>query len=400
MVNEISIHNFKSIVDLDLDLGRFNVIIGPNGCGKTNILEAISFASAASQNKLDYEYLVNRDVRMTDAKFMVNAFDEEEQEIPIDTEVPEPRGKISNLDIKIGVRNGENFIISRMLYHDEAKTWMNITDPMYRSMQFMINHPEQFDDFGEDKDMFILALAEAHFPNIKDINQVKQLLERLTKTSPEINNFLTYRPTEHSLRKTFETSIFPLGVHGEGLLKYLKEVAGEKNTALFEEINEGLSLLDWFDGFQIPDNLLTNEYRLAIGDRYLKDSLHFFDEKSTNEGFLFLLFYLTLFNSKDTPKFFAIDNIETALNPKLITKLTDYLVKRSFENDKQVIVTTHSPYVLDALDLSNDEVRLFVARRNIDGHTRLERIPYREDRKMKLSQLWMSGLIGGLPDNF
>ena len=56
--------------------------------------------------------------------------------------------------------------------------------------------------------------------------------------------------------------------------------------------------------------------------------------------------------------------------------------------------------MLDALDLSNDEVRLFVARRNIDGHTRLERIPYREDRTMKLSQLWMSGLIGGLPDNF
>ncbi len=161
-----------------------------------------------------------------------------------------------------------------------------------------------------------------------------------------------------------------------------------------------MCLLDWFDGFQIPDNLLTNEYHLAIGDRFLKDSLHYFDEKSTNEGFLFLLFYLTLFNSKDTPRFFAIDNIESALNPKLMTKLTDYLVKRTFANDKQVIVTTHSPFVLDALDLANDEVRLFVARRNIDGHTRLERIPYRADRKMKLSQLWMSGLIGGLPDNF
>ena len=56
MIDNIHIKNFKSIVDLTLDLGRFNVIIGANGCGKTNILEAITFASAASQGKLDTEY--------------------------------------------------------------------------------------------------------------------------------------------------------------------------------------------------------------------------------------------------------------------------------------------------------------------------------------------------------
>lgn len=386
MINEISIHNFKSIVNLDLDLGRFNVIIGPNGCGKSNILEAISFASAAAQNKLDYEYLVNRDVRMAEPQFMVNAFEDSEEET-----------SVSDLDIRIGVRNGENLIVSRVLYHEELKDWINVTDPVYRGIQFLLSHP---DELGEDRDGFVKAIIDTNFPGIKDVKEVKQLLGKLTKSSHELNNFLTYRPTEHFLRKTFETSIFPLGVHGEGLLKYLKVATTEKDLRLFEEINVGLSLLDWFDGFQVPDDLLTNEYRLSIGDRFLKDSLHYFDEKSTNEGFLFLLFYLTLFNSKDTPRFFAIDNIESALNPKLMTKLTDYLVGRAFANDKQVIVTTHSPFVLDALDLSNDDVRLFVARRNIDGHTRLERIPYREDRTMKLSQLWMSGLIGGLPDNF
>ncbi len=88
------------------------------------------------------------------------------------------------------------------------------------------------------------------------------------------------------------------------------------------------------------------------------------------------------------------------MNPKLVTKLTKYLVERSRANGKQVIVTTHCPYVLDGLDLSDDEIRLFVARRDIDGHSRLERIPYRHERKMELSKLWLSGLIGGLPDNF
>lgn len=380
MINEISIHNFKSIVSLDLELGRFNVIIGPNGCGKSNILEAISFASAAAQNKLDYEYLVNRDVRMAEPKFMVNAFDDDEY------------SEKENDCIVVNVNDDDRLYSFQIKFDESYKRWINLTDRL-------LNH------LKHDGQVSINLSSEtgegySFIPDSEQIKSLKNFLENLMTPISALNNFLTYRPTEHFLRKAFETSIFPLGVHGEGLLKYLKEAAGEKNVALFEEINEGLFLLDWFDGFRIPDDLLTNEYRLSIGDRFLKDSLHYFDEKSTNEGFLFLLFYLTLFNSKDTPRFFAIDNIESALNPKLMTKLTDYLVGRAFANDKQVIVTTHSPFVLDALDLSNDDVRLFVARRNIDGHTRLERIPYREDRTMKLSQLWMSGLIGGLPDNF
>ena len=76
MIKEINIKNFKSIVDLTLDLGRFNVIIGANGCGKTNILEAIAFAAAANMRKLDNEFLINRDLRLAKPELMVNAFEE------------------------------------------------------------------------------------------------------------------------------------------------------------------------------------------------------------------------------------------------------------------------------------------------------------------------------------
>lgn len=396
MINQINIKNFKSIVDLTIPLGRFNVVIGPNGCGKSNILEAIAFASAAAENKLDNEYLLNRDVRVADPEFMINGFANE------DNNDDETDIGIDNQDdardfIQIKVDDEKNLFLCQLVFHDALKTWVNVPQIVSGKLGTVLLHPEEL-SLGLQKKIQDINehLTEAGI----SIEDIIKLMEKVRTPIPELSNFLTYRPTEHYLRKTFETPIFPIGIHGEGLLKYLKECAEEKNVDFFNELDMGLRLLDWFDGIHIPDNLMKNEYRLSIGDKFLSESLHYFDQRSTNEGFLFILFYLTLFNSVNTPTFFAIDNIESALNPKLVTKLTEYLIERSFHNNKQVIVTTHSPYVLDGLDLSNPNVRLFVARRDIDGHTRIERIPYREDRPMKLSQLWMSGLIGGLPDNF
>lgn len=390
MIDSIKIQNFKSIVNLELPLGSFNVIIGPNGCGKSNILEAISMASAASQDKLDNEYLVNRDIRVSDAKFMVNAFEDNEEE---ESDIASSSGDV----ISIQVKAPSSSFLCQLRYEESSKKWINYSSIFSKSLRDLLSLSLE-NDISKKK---LIDYLRAKFAEVNiNIDELKKSAEKLSISFPELTSFLTYRPSEHFLRKTFDSSLFPLGVHGEGLLKYLKEIAEEDKVDLFDEINNGLSLLDWFDGFNIPDNLLTNEYRLTIGDRYLKNSLHFFDQRSTNEGFLFLLFYLTLFNSKDTPRFFAVDNIESALNPKLMTRLTEYLVERTIANDNQVIVTTHSPFVLDGLDLENDDIRLFVARRDIDGHTRIERVPYRADRTMKLSQLWMSGLIGGLPDNF
>lgn len=357
MVETININNYKSIVDLTLELGRFNVIIGTNGSGKSNILEAITVASASHQRKLDTEFLLNRNVRVTEPLFMTNAFD--------DVELND-----GHMYFIVNGNDGQQYSIRFNLFHyEKTKSWKNLI---------------------EDTSV----LRPDNITNQYGMIQFAAVVE-------EFASFLSYRPVENLLREVKESPIYPLGIRGEGLMQYLKTIStNEEYRELFLKINEGLRMLDWFDGFNIPDGLLSNEYKLSIGDKFLKDSLHYFDQRSTNEGFLYLLFFLTLFNSKDTPQFFAVDNIETSFNPGLCQNLTKYLVKTTKENDKQVILTTHNPFVLDGMDLSDDEIRLFVCRRDIDGHTKIERVKYREDRKMSLSELWMSGLIGALPDNF
>jgi predicted ATPase len=332
MVNKIEIKNFKSIVDLKLELGRVNILIGANGCGKTNILEAIAVASAANQNRLDDVNLGTR-LRMPEPEFMFSGFEDNDNKMDI------------------SITEGSAKTRCELTYDQNKSKWINVN--------------KTFD-------------------------------------LPNLDTFLVFSPEESNLRKfSDETAIRPLGRRGEGMFRHLKELLtnGEKEK-IINALNDGLYLLDWFKGFDMPKDLFVSEARLDISDRFLKDTKQMFDQRSTNEGFLYLLFYLILFNSEKTPSFFAIDNIETSFNPKLSRQLLQHLVEVAKKNNKQVIITTHSPYVLDGLDLSDDEQRLFVVRRNIDGHTKVSRIPYKEDEDSLLSEVWMSGVLGGLPDNF
>jgi len=63
MLNSIHIRAFKSLHDLQIELGSVNVFIGANGSGKSNILEAIGVLSSAASGRVDDEALLRRGVR-------------------------------------------------------------------------------------------------------------------------------------------------------------------------------------------------------------------------------------------------------------------------------------------------------------------------------------------------
>ncbi len=73
-MRKFTIKNYKSIVDLTLDIGRMNIFIGENGSGKTNILEAFAFAGLGMKNYLHNEIYPNRGINVTSSKLMINNF--------------------------------------------------------------------------------------------------------------------------------------------------------------------------------------------------------------------------------------------------------------------------------------------------------------------------------------
>lgn len=393
MISDISIKNFKSVVDINMPLGRFNLLIGANGCGKSNILEGIALGAAASSNKLDYEYFANRGMRVTDPQFMLPAFAEVNADnISIDA-IDEKAASFScklhyNDELKPPKWEDDSFSISQ--YFSFVRQNLPKNKENIKKLQKLLNQIEGLEKERGEKFLLNIRLQR----KADDITIVPNI--------DEMKTFLIYSLEESKLRQPDNSNrTYPLGLHGEGLFAYLKKLAQRPDSSqMFEEIKEHLKILDWFDDLEVPTGQLSMEFNLKLKDNYLTDTLNTFDQRSTNEGFLFLLFYLTLIISDETPRFFAIENIDTAFNPKLCREVTRRLIELARKHDKQIIATTHNPAVLDGMDLYEDDVRLHVVRRSIDGYTKTNRVTMKGDMTMPLSEAWQKGFIGGLPDNF
>lgn len=390
MLQEIHIENYKSIQKLKLGLGRVTVLVGENGSGKSNILEAIALASAAANDKLDNEFLFSRGIRVTNPEYMRSAFDKEQitQGIKIYF-----YGKDSDFKFGYVLQNNNqpysSWLIEKLDIDVDKETEGKLVN---NEIECYINYLQK--NLLRDEVIDFNAIDALR---IKEKTIIQKIIKQIG-----LNLFLIYSPESFALRQfEKEGQIQPLGIKGEGLFKLLKVSLDPSNI---NELKEKLKLLFWFEDFTINSDFFDSEKSLKTKDRYLDPDLSAFDQKSVNEGFLFLLFYFALFISDDTPRFFAIDNIDASLNPKLCSQLMRELVQLAKKYDKQVIVTTHNPAILDGLDLDDPEQQLLVIYRNKFGHTKARPVekpaPLEGQEPVKLSEAFMRGYIGGLPKNF
>lgn len=392
MITSIKIKNYKSVVDVNLPLGRFNLLIGANGCGKSNILEGIAIGAAASSNKLDYEYFANRGIRVVEPRFMLPAFDSIKA------------GKI-NISVLGEKDNTSKFNI---YYNSDSKPprWEDDSIGFSQFITYVRNNIPKDKPYLSELLKAVEKMEQQKGADVAVNVRLQQINKGIVLMPPnvELNSFLIYSLEESALRKGDDSNrIYPMGRHGEGLFAYLKDLSQKpEGVGIFNEINENLTILDWFDGMQIPSGQLSMEFNLKLKDSYLAEAINTFDQRSTNEGFLYLLFYLTLIISDETPHFFAIENVDTAFNPKLCREVIKRLIALAKKHDKQIIATTHNPAILDGLDLNDDEQKLMVVQRSVDGYTKVRTLKKEEvvNSELPLSQLWIRGFVGGLPNNF
>lgn len=368
MMKMIRLQNFKSLVDVTLDLGRVNVFIGENGCGKTNVLEGVAFAAGTLDDDLSDSSLFNHGVRVPEPTLLTSAFAAD----PANASAAEGASRVLTT---VHAEGAGAAVELATVYSTEKTRWME--EGVFAARQGVVLPEEVARLFAK--------------------SQVRR------STAKQLLKFLIYAPEHSTLRRFVEEGqVKPLGVKGEGLFQLLTRLSQDKDR--WADITGSLEVLEWFGSLNIGSNLGPFETRLDIKDRFLAPGAPSLSQLSTNEGFFYLLFLYAALVSDKTPPFFAVDNVDTSLNPRLCTEVMRRCVELAKKHNKQVMFTTHNPGLLDGLNLHDEEQRLFSVSRNSEGHTRVRRVlapkPLGDEAPVKLSEAFMRGALGGLPKNF
>ncbi len=440
MLREIKIENYKSILDDTIELGRTNVFIGANGSGKTNILEALAMVAASKDYDLNVEGLYNRGVRITKPSLTFSSFignkAKDRIKILLNVEMQEDQGEKSEGVNKQRVimplaseffTNNKNDIYSKWNDKDRIEFESKISGPTFddliktamsdasiiRLVSNLLGESEENENqLEEDRKKHaeeLTRIVNSILPKMKsDIVPIVNA-ETRSRWYRNVYDYQIYTLSTQALRGIIsESKKQPLGINGEGLDILLANF----DEAESERIQQYNYLISWLDELMLDkkDVLKYKGHKLGrsnsvlyFKDKFMRKNNNLFSAENANEGALHILFYLALFISKKTPQLFAIDNIETALNPRVCRTLVKELAQLARENNKQALITTHNPAILDGLNLNDDEQRLFVVYRTDEGHTKTKRIKLKPETKegnLKLSELWMRGHLGGLPNDF
>jgi hypothetical protein len=395
MVRTITIDGFKSIQSLDLELGRVNCLIGANGVGKSNVLEAIGVLGAGANGIVDDESLLRRGVRPGLPRLYKSSF--------ASSQAPAHIGlSASDSDQESG--KAAIFRISLLNpLENPNPAWHFKTEYLNDGInEIVTDGVRSGKNLTKDKGLSALKLID-----LEPGNRAAILMKLL-------QNYAIYSPATATLRGMVgdPQSRDPLGLSGGRLAEAFAEFKKAHLDSDEDLLDNVLELVDWVKtvdttstaGTLLSPSVARTKNVLRFTDRFMKIGRNTLTAYDASEGALYVLFAAILCLSPQAPKFFAIDNIDQALNPRLaaalIQKICFWIEKD--DGNKQIIFTAHNPAVLDGLDLNDDAIRLFAIDRNSNGETVVNRIkltPELASRQAEypLSRLWLMGSLGAMP---
>lgn len=371
MLTSIRIQNFRSIRDAQVKLGQVNLFIGPNNSGKSNFLKGIEFATKwiadyPEEQVVSFEWYDNSLPRGN----TVNPLDPPAIEVQLNEQLSEGKFCEANLftqgKYSITRKNSVQVLLNAFLVNNSY------------------NKREELD----------LGTAK---PDFKAFPQgFYRLWERL-------GNIIVYKiePATFKLSDTLSNQPL-LSWNGSNIANFINTLS-HNDVNRFNQLKRDLAecVGNIVSVSTPPDPAISGSLKMKFFDIQGNE----FWAEEVSEGVLYFLALLCIVHQPNPPKLLLLEEPEKGIHPRRIREVMNFIFELAHLRDIQIILTSHSPYVVDhfadipecisVFDRENGETVIRNAADIIEETNAKLNKPIRYSDA--LGEYWVSGFLGGVP---
>ena len=381
---------------IDLPLERLNVLIGSNGSGKSNLLEAISLLQAAPRG-ISEPFSNTGGIREGLWKGANRS-----SSVTVETSVDFPPGGMLRHLLTLTERGGRPIVaeerveptVARSGHDEDLVYFQRPPDEWEVSSSARRRAPSLADSEGSggcQRPRFVELLGGALRGHSFLCDVSSPLFPPLWHLSEQYRSIRLYRNWSFGPHATLRQPCVAharsdfLEESGENLPLVLSHLRGLHRNKLLGALRK---LFDGIVDVQCPvTGGAVSLFLEEAGNRSIPAT-------SLSDGTLRYLCLLAVLLHPEPPSLIGIEEPELGLHPDLLPGLADLLVDASERT--QLVVTTHSDVLVDALTERPESI---VVCEKHDGKTEMRRLDKADLAKWledyRLGDLWTSGELGG-----
>jgi predicted ATPase len=377
-LHRLRIRNFRVLRDVELRPTPVTVIVGPNGSGKSTLLDVLAFIQDVTRSNLDDAWV--RAGRMANVRSRGSAGP---VEIDLTYSDEASAGRPVRYHLAVDEVDGAPRAVREHLQ------WYFAPDKPEDVLDFRngrgVAHPDGIDAirWNMQESLGPGSLAISIFGQQDSYSSVQRSLYSLRDW--HVSRFNADRARETAAAGP-QRRLASDGSNLANVLQYLAERSPEDLVEVTGALRRQVPQAAGLDAQVLPDDRLL----LRLRDEPFEGSVL---ARFVSEGTVKLLAYLILLRTGSGPRLLGIEEPDNQLHSRLIQGLADEL--RVAAHERQVLVTTHSPYLVDAIRPEE----LWTLYRGDDGYSRavlasdLPRLQAQVSAGGALGDLWMAGFF-------
>lgn len=344
-IKQLDIKGFRSLKNVSWKPGGLNVVIGPNGTGKSDLLRFLELLAVSAQGRLS-KYIVQSlggmDPIVWDGQASAISF-------TVKTNPVGQNNGADYYDLRLSrLGSGSSYRISHELLANYEKVVRGEKLNPFKFLERDERSAVVFDELEQgfvappefvSEEESLLSLAAGPFTNNRLIPPFQKLMASITVYHDlHVNRDAAIRQsvvtrTEKTVDSDGQNLVTVLHTLYSGDREFKKNINAAMRAAFGNDFEELVFSPDAAD----------QRIQLRIRWKTLKRDSPAAD---LSDGTLRFLLLLTILASPSRAPVIAIDEPETGLHPSMLPIVAEYAVEASERS--QVILTTHSPQFLDS----------------------------------------------------